>query len=71
MSKWNHGCGETIEVYVPRGYDYKARNVECGSTAYDGGVNQCDACAAKYTPPLPYEDEGDMEYSERIGWSEE
>jgi hypothetical protein len=66
MNRWRAGCDETITVYVPRGYSYKAMSVRCGSTAFDGGVNQCEACAAKHgVPPLPYEDEGDMEHFER------
>lgn len=65
MSRWRNGCDASIEVYVPRGYGYKPMQVRCGSTAFDGGTNQCEACATQYTPPLPHADEGDLEYFER------
>lgn len=45
MSRWRFGCGEKITVWVPRGLDYRELEVECGSTAHDGGVNQCERCA--------------------------
>lgn len=54
-SRWRYGCGAMITVYVPRGYDYKAREVECGSTSYNGGVNQCGQCGSdpRLAPPPP------------------
>jgi hypothetical protein len=56
-----------MTVYVPRGYGYKPMQVRCGSTAFDGGVNQCDQCAGiNPAPPPPLDDEmGDMEYAEQ------
>ena len=63
----NYGCGKTIIVYVPTRYSSKEHETICGSTSYNGGVNQCDNCAKRtgYIP-LPYEDEGDLEYDDRI-----
>lgn len=59
-SRWRFGCGVKFTVYVPRGYDYKPREVECGSTAYDGGVNQCSTCAANLArDPGPIPEYGD------------
>jgi hypothetical protein len=68
MSKWAFGCGKKIEVVVPHGrYDSRAITVECGSSAHDGGVNQCDACEKNHPVSDPYEDEGDMEWFDRQG----
>jgi hypothetical protein len=56
MSRWRYGCGRPMEVYVPRGYDYKPVTVQCGSTAHHGGVNQCGDCSrvrALRPPPVP------------------
>lgn len=62
-----YGCGKEITVYVPTKYSSKEHQTVCGSTSYNGGVNQCDDCANKSGPiPLPYEDEGDLEYDHRI-----
>lgn len=62
-----YGCGKQIEVTVPTKYSCKTYTTRCGSTAYDGGVNQCDDCAKRTGDiPLPYEDEGDLEYDHRI-----
>jgi hypothetical protein len=59
-SRWHFGCGKKFTVYVPKGYDYKPREVECGSTAYDGGVNQCPTCAANPArDPGPIPEYGD------------
>ena len=66
MSNWRFGCGKEITVYIPTRYDYKAHKTVCGSTAYNGGVNQCDECADKHDVPLPYEDEDDMAWFERV-----
>jgi hypothetical protein len=72
MTAWRNGCDESIEVYIPKGYSYKAVMVRCGSTAFDGGVNQCERCAARTGPlPLPDEDEGDMEFYERTHANDE
>jgi len=69
VTRWRFGCDKEITVMVPRGYSYREYVTRCGSTAYDGGVNQCDDCAAKLgTPPTPREDEGDLEYDDRIGY---
>lgn len=62
MSKWKYGCGVKFTVYVPKGYAYKPMTVECGSTSYTGGVNQCEECARKadlMPPPTP--DYGDYD----------
>jgi len=56
-SKWKYGCGKAITTYVPRGHGYKEVSAECGSTAYDGSVNQCDDCAAKIPQPSPHEED--------------
>jgi len=62
-----YGCGKKITVYIPTKYSHKEIEVDCGSTAYNGGINQCDDCASRTGPiPLPYEDEGDMEWDDRI-----
>ena len=70
MSKWRHGCGKKFTVFVPRGYSYREMEVECGSTAYDGGVNQCGECDHK-PMPVPDEDESDMDYFERTEGGDE
>jgi hypothetical protein len=67
MSKWAFGCGKQIDAVIPYRGDWKAITVECGSTAHDGGVNQCDACEEKHPVSDPYEDEGDMEWFDRQG----
>lgn len=67
MSSWRFGCGLPITVYIPKGFSYVERTVECGSTAYDGNVNQCDDCAEKYPLSAVRDDEGDMEWFERQG----
>lgn len=70
MSKWRYGCGKKFEILVPSNYSYREITVECGSTAPDGGVNQCGECGAKPMPPA-YEDESDMDYFERTEGDEE
>lgn len=55
-SRWRFGCGVKFTVYVPTRYDYKAHEVECGSTSYTGDVNQCEKCARDprlAPPPTP------------------
>ena len=64
-SKWRFGCGKRIEVTIPRGHDFKTITVECGSTSYTGGVNQCAACEQAFPVSEPYEDEGDLEWFDR------
>jgi hypothetical protein len=59
--KWRYGCGEIISVYVPKGWDYKERKVECGSTSHTGGVYQCAECAEKHGQPRVPE-YGDIEH---------
>jgi hypothetical protein len=54
-----------VTVFVERGHFYKEMTVECGSTAYDGGINQCDDCEADDPMPAAREDESDAEYFER------
>ena len=65
-SKWRYGCGKSIKVFIPRGYSYREATVECGSTSIDGGVNQCDDCAQNQAMPPALEDEGDLEYDQRV-----
>jgi hypothetical protein len=65
MSKWEFGCGKKITVFIPSGYAYKPRERECGSTAHDGGVNQCDDCEKQHPVPAPYADESDADWYER------
>jgi hypothetical protein len=63
--KWRYGCDAEMTVYVPRGGDYRELTVRCGSTAHDGGVNQCAACERRHPMPPAHEDESDMDYFER------
>jgi hypothetical protein len=67
MSKWRFGCGCNIEVTVQRGYGHTIKVVECGSTAYDGGINQCEECEIEHPYSMPDEDEGDLEWFDRQG----
>jgi hypothetical protein len=62
---WRFGCGKKLVVYVPRGWDYKKLEVECGSTAFTGGVNQCAECVVKYPVSEPREDESDLDWFDR------
>ena len=64
MSRWTYGCGCKLTVYVPRGYTYRPITVECGSTAVDGGVNQCESCARTLDPPPAWqaEDAGEADF---------
>lgn len=64
-NKWTHGCGKSIEVFVPHGYTYRGVMRECGSTAHDGGINQCDKCESKHPYSMPHEDESDLDWNER------
>ena len=61
VSRWTNGCGKIISVFVPKGYSSKEIKVQCGSTSYDGGVNQCEQCAQKYGQPKKHE-YGDIEH---------
>ncbi len=65
------GCNKAITVYVPTRYSFKEHPTRCGSTAHDGGVNQCEECAAKLNVPIPMDDEGDMEWFERVSLAAE
>ena len=65
MSRWRHGCGKKFDIDIELDGRFRAITVECGSTAMDGGVNQCDDCEKRDPMPPAYEDEGDMEYFER------
>lgn len=66
MSGFRFGCGQQITISVPRGYSFAEVEVRCGSTARDGGVNQCSKCAESIDAgPLPDEDEGDLEFDHR------
>jgi hypothetical protein len=42
------GCRKEIQVFVPRGYDYKEITTRCGSTGYYGYPDFCEDCALKY-----------------------
>lgn len=56
MSRWKYGCGRKFERAIPTRYSSRLITVECGSTAHDGGVNQCDACGSRddlRPPPTP------------------
>lgn len=56
MTAWRFGCDAAYTISIPRGYGYREVTVRCGSTAMDGGVNQCDACAVdpkRRPPPTP------------------
>jgi hypothetical protein len=37
-----------MQVFVPRGYDYREVTVRCGNTRPDGFPYLCDACAEKH-----------------------
>lgn len=65
MSKWRFGCGKKITVWIPRGMTGHELQVECGSTAVDGGVNQCRHCESERPAPAGREDETDDEYDAR------
>ena len=60
------GCGKDMVIDILTRHGYKERKTFCGSTAYDGGVNQCEECEKKHNVPLPYEDESDMDWYERV-----
>ena len=60
-SKWRYGCGKNMSAFVPKGYGYKEIPVECGSTAYDGSVNQCEKCEITKAQPRVH-DYGDAEH---------
>jgi len=65
MSGWKYGCGKKFETAVPTRFSCKTVMATCGSTAWNGGVNQCDACATKQElmpPPTP--DYGDDDYDD-------
>lgn len=65
-SRWRYGCDTEITVYAPRGYGYVEYTTRCGSTAHNGGINQCEECERKFDAlPLPDEDEGDLEWDDR------
>tara|TARA_R110000737_G_scaffold41837_2_gene62524 strand:+ start:368 stop:565 length:198 start_codon:yes stop_codon:yes gene_type:complete len=38
-------CNEPMQVYVPRGYDYREITVRCGNTSPSGDPWLCDKCA--------------------------
>ena len=65
--KYRFGCGKTITVYVPRGWDYRPIEMPCGSTSHDGGINQCESCEKRSPYSMPYEDESDTDWLERQG----
>jgi hypothetical protein len=41
-------CKEPLEVYVPRGWDYKMITVKCGNTSPSGEPWLCEKCAKKH-----------------------
>lgn len=72
MSGFRFGCGVSFSAFVPRGFTSREVEVRCGSTSYNGGVNQCDKCAASIDAgPLPDADEGDLEFDHRAFGGEE
>ena len=42
------GCGKKMEVYVPKGFDYKKIEVSCGNTSPYGDPWLCEECKPKY-----------------------
>jgi len=42
------GCDKPMEVYIPKGWDYKAITVRCGNTSPSGNPYLCEQCAEKY-----------------------
>ena len=43
-------CNNTMEVYVPHGWDYKEVTVKCGNTNTQGGTYQCPSCEEEGPP---------------------
>lgn len=39
------GCKKPLQVFVPRGWDYKEITVHCGDTSPEGSPFLCDRCA--------------------------
>ncbi len=40
-------CANPVQVFVPKGWDYKQITMECGQTGIDGEPVRCAACASK------------------------
>jgi hypothetical protein len=38
------GCGKKLQVFVPRGWDYREITVKCGNTSPHGSPYLCDKC---------------------------
>ena len=57
-------CNELVEQVVPSGYSCKVITMRCGSTAIDGRMLLCDACAkVRPNPPAwTYEDAGEADF---------
>lgn len=41
-------CGKEITVYVPKGYDYKPIQVNCGNTSPSGNPWLCEKCEIEH-----------------------
>jgi len=39
-------CKNTVTLYAPHGYDYRAYDIQCGNTDHNGDRAICDSCAA-------------------------
>lgn len=65
MSKWRYGCGKPVTQYVPTYSHYREVPGECGQTAFDGSVLQCESCEVEHPVDVPNEDEDDMAWFER------
>lgn len=42
------GCRKEMQVWVPRGWDYREITVRCGETSPHGDPWLCDECAERY-----------------------
>lgn len=42
------GCNVEMQVWVPKGWDYKEITVNCGNTSPHGSPWLCEKCAEKH-----------------------
>jgi len=38
-------CENTVDQYIPNGFDYKVVTLPCGSTGIDGQELRCEKCS--------------------------
>jgi hypothetical protein len=41
------GCNKPMQVYVPKGWDYREITVQCGNTSPSGYPYLCDECEVR------------------------